>query len=191
MKFNSWTYPHANCTSLGRRRSCNSTTSTLYVEDTKGVLWKLGKDGLKKDIRLRRRFLGAGLTIPELSQLNLAHPHTRRTTVPINTLMDYMTSSQEFYKQLTEGIDITDAGKAAKEASNKVSNWITSQVWDPIKKYGTLALAIILSLITIVIIWKIYKCACQSENRQPSGDKVVVVPMQSVDSAPLMKTTSL
>ena len=65
--------------------------------------------------------------------------------------MDYMTSSQQFFKHLTEGMDVTDAGKAAKEVSSKVSNWITSQVWDPIKKYGTIALAIVLSLITLAV----------------------------------------
>ena len=148
-------------------------------------------------MKLRRRFLHGGLRIPALSQPDLAHPHERRTSIPINTLMDYMTSSKEFFKQITAGVDLTDAGKAAKEISAKASNWITSQVWDPIKKYGTIALGIVLSLIALAVCWKIYRCACQTGGQQPAdagnpGNGIVVIPMPARNTAPLLeRTTSL
>ena len=87
----------------------------MYAEDTDGILWKLGKSGLIKYIKLTRRFLQKGLPIPEMSKLDLTHQHTRRVTIPINTLMDYLTTNEESYKRIAEVEDMTDVREVAKE----------------------------------------------------------------------------
>ena len=176
---------------LGRSRACNTTPTNLYAEDTSGILWKLGKKGLIKDIKLRRRFLQKGLRIPEMSKLDLTHQHTRRVSIPINTLMDYLTTNEEFYKRIAEVEDMTDIREVAVQKAKDAKSWIEKEVWGPLRKYGSIIIGTIGALTAMVITWKVYKCICNRRPRQAEGnaEKVVVIPVLS--RTPLMEESAM
>ena len=159
--------------------------STLYIEDTNKTVWKLGKTGETKIVHLRSKFFDRGLNIPKMSKIDLEHPHANNTRLPINTLLDYMTSSRAFYEKLTDMESTSEGvGDALQKKAKEVENLVESTVWGPIKKYAKIIGGCLVGIVILWIAYKMYgrrnsrKFAAPTTRRQlvdEHGQKVEVV----------------
>ena len=115
-----------------------------------------------------------------MSKLDLTHQHTRKVSIPINTLMDYLTTNEEFYKRIAVE-DMTDIREVAVQEAKEAKSWIEKEVWGPLRKYGTIIVGTIGALAAMIVTWKVYKCICNRRSRQAEGnaEKVVVIPVPS------------